>query len=149
MLRRLIDGVLLAILAWFFVVRLDAGQVVGGLVLSAVILFTGWRIYRLWQKYKHLLAELAAAEEARLSDDPKEVQRAERILRSGRMMHAADMSLVSGFVLGSALRGGQASAHGGEGGEMGGGYDGAGDSGGGFGGDMGGGGFGGDAGGGM
>ncbi|NNE85222.1 MAG: hypothetical protein HKN28_14755, partial [Alphaproteobacteria bacterium] len=107
MLRRLIDGVLLAILAWFFIVRLDAGQVVGGLVLAAVILFTGWRIYRLWQKYKHLLAELAAAEEARLSDNPKEVQRAERILRSSRMMHAADMSLVSGFVLGSALSGGQ------------------------------------------
>jgi hypothetical protein len=103
----------------------------------------------LWQKYKHLLAELAAAEEARLSDDPKEVQRAERILRSSRMMHAADMSLVSGFVLGSALSGGQAAAHGGEGGDMGGGYDGAGDGGGGFGGDMGGGGFGGDAGGGM
>lgn len=148
MLRRLIDGVLLAILAWFFIVRLDAGQVALGLAMAVVILFTGWRVYRLWQKYKHLLAELAAAEEARLSDDPKEVQRAERILRSSRMMHAADMSLVSGFVLGSALSGGQAAGHGGEGGDMAGGYDGGGDGGGGFGGDMGG-GFGGGDGGGM
>ena len=146
MLRRLIDGVLLAILAWFFIVRLDAGQVAGGLVLAVVILFTGWRIYRLWQKYKHMLAELAAAEEARLSDDPKEVQRAERILRSSRMMHAADMSLVSGFVLGSALSGGQMSGHGGEGGDMDGGYDGGGDGGGFTGGDFGG-GFGGGGGG--
>ncbi len=139
MLRRLIDGALLTVLAWFVIVRLDASQVVLGLAIAAVMLFTGWRVHRLWRKYKHLLAELAAAEEARLSDDPKEVERAERILRSRRMMRAADMSLLGGFVLGSALSDGSHSMYGG--GDMDSGYDG-GDSAGGFGGgDMGGGGF--------
>ena len=146
MLRRLIDGVLLAILAWFVIARLDVGQAVLGLAIAAVILFTGWRIHRVWRKYKHLLAELAAAEAARLSDDPAEVERAERILRSRRMVQAAEMSLMSGFVLGAAATDFSPMAHGGG---MDGGHDGAGGDGGGYsGGDMGG-GFGGDFGGGM
>ncbi|NKB49150.1 MAG: hypothetical protein GKS02_07275 [Alphaproteobacteria bacterium] len=149
MLRRLIDGVVLALLAWFILVRLDAGQVALGIVLALVIAFTGWRIFRLWQKYKHLLAEYAAAQEAKLSDDPQERLRAERILRSRQMMQVADMTLVSGFVLGAALSNPSAGAMGGDGA---GGFDGAGgdggDGGGYGGGDMGG-GFGGDAGGGM
>ncbi|MFT5182174.1 MAG: hypothetical protein ACI8S3_002064 [Alphaproteobacteria bacterium] len=133
MLRRLIDGALLAILAWFLIVRLDAGQVVLGIALAAVILFTGWRVHRLWRKYRRLLQELAAAEAAKLSDDPKEVERAERVLRQRRMMHAADMTLMSGFVLGSAaVNPSHASG-------MGGGYDGVGSDLGG--GDMGAGGF--------
>ncbi len=102
MLRRLIDGVLLAILVWFLISRLDAGEALLGLALAAIFVFTGWRIYRLWQKYKHLLAELELAREQQLSDDPVEQQRAERVLRSRRMIQAAEMSLMSGFVLGAA-----------------------------------------------
>ena len=102
MLRRLIDGAVLIALAWFLLVRLDAGEAVLGLAIAAVIVFTAWRIHRLWRKYQLLLRELAEAEAAKLSDDPKEVKRAERILRERRMMHAADMTLMSGFILGSA-----------------------------------------------
>ena len=101
MLRRLLDGAVLTILAWILIVRLDAGQLVLGLAIAAVIVFTGWRIHRLWRKYQRLLHELAAAEAAKLSDDPKEVERAERILRQRRMVHAADVTLLSGFVLGA------------------------------------------------
>ena len=82
--------------------RLDAGQAVLGLTIAALIVFTGWRIHRFWRKYQRLLLELAAAESAKRSDDPKEVERAERILRERRMMHAAEMTLMSGFVLGGA-----------------------------------------------
>ncbi len=102
MLRRLIDGAVLIALAWFLLVRLDAGEVVLGLTIAAVIVFTVWRIHRLWRKYRLLLRELAQAEAAKLSDDPQEVERAERILRERRMMHAADMTLMSGFILGGA-----------------------------------------------
>ena len=59
MLRRLIDGAVLIALAWFLLVRLDAGQAVLGLTVAAVIVFTGWRIHRLWRKYQRLLLELA------------------------------------------------------------------------------------------
>ena len=104
MLRRLIDGAVLVALAWFLIVRLDAGQAVLGLTIAAVIVFTVWRIHRLWRKYRRLLRELAAAEARKLSDDPREVERAERLLRDRRMMHAADMTLMSGFVLGGATR---------------------------------------------
>ena len=41
MLRRLIDGLLIALVAWFALARLDAGGVAIGLVLAAVFLFTG------------------------------------------------------------------------------------------------------------
>ena len=102
MLRRSIDGAVLIALAWFLLVRLDAGEVVLGLTIAAVIVFTVWRIHRLWRKYRLLLRELAQAEAAKLSDDPQEVERAERILRERRMMHAADMTLMSGFILGGA-----------------------------------------------
>ena len=102
MLRRMIDGAVLIALAWFLLVRLDAGEAVLGLTIAAVIVFTAWRIHRLWRKYQRLLRELAEAEAAKLSDDPKEVERAERILRERRMMYAADMTLMSGFILGSA-----------------------------------------------
>ena len=139
MLRRLIDGAVLTVLAWFAIVRLDAGQVVLGLAIAAVFAFTGWRIHRLWRKYRRLLHELAAAEAARLSDDPKEVERAERILRERRMMHAAEMTLMSGFVLGAAASTYAPMAHG-----VGGSYDGFGSDGaGGYGGGDMGGGFGG------
>ena len=102
MLRRMVDGAVLIALAWFLLVRLDAGEAVLGLAIAAVIVFTAWRIHRLWRKYRLLLRELAEAEAAKLSDDPKEVERAERLLRERRMMHAADMTLMSGFILGSA-----------------------------------------------
>ena len=102
MLRRSIDGAVLIALAWFLLVRLDAGEAVLGLTIAAVIVFTVWRIHRLWRKYRLLRHELAQAEAAKLSDDPQEVERAERILRERRMMHAADMTLMSGFILGGA-----------------------------------------------
>ena len=142
MLRRLIDGAVLAALAWFLIVRLDAGQAVLGLTIAAVIVFTAWRIHRLWRKYRLLLRELAEAEAAKLSDDPKEVERAERILRERRMMRAADMTLMSGFVLGGAAASDYVPMDHGAG--MGGGHDGfGGDGAGGFGGGDLGGGFGG------
>ena len=132
MLRRLLDGAVLTILAWILILRLDAGRLVLGLAIAAVIVFTGWRIYRLWRKYQRLLHELAAAEAAKLSDDPKEVERAEGILRQRRMMHVADMTLMSGFVLGVAASDYALMAHGGG---VGGSYDGIGsDAAGGFGG---------------
>ncbi len=139
MLRRLIDGAVLIVLAWFLIVRLDAGQAVLGLTIAAVIVFTVWRIHRLWRKYRRLLDELAAAEAAKLSDDPKEVERAERILRERRMMHAADMTLMSGFFLGAAasdftpMEPGVGGGHDGIGSDGAGGF-GGGDMGGGFGG---------------
>ena len=139
MLRRLIDGAVLIALAWFLLVRLDAGQAVLGLAIAAVIVWTVWRIHRLWRKYRQLLHELAAAEAAKLSDDPAEAERAERILRERRMMRAADMTLMSGFFLGSAASADAPFEHG-----MGGSHDGfGGDGAGGFGGGDMGGGFGG------
>ncbi len=137
MLRRLIDGALLGALAWFLLVRLEVGEAVLGLTIAAVIVFTGWRIHRLWRKYRRLRHELAAAEAAKLSDDPEEVERAERILRERRMMHAAEMTLMSGFFLGGAASDHVPMEH--DGG-MGGSQDGfGGDGAGGFGGDGGGG----------
>ena len=141
MLRRLIDGAVLVALAWFLIVRLDAGQAALGLTIAAVIVFTGWRIHRLWQKYRRLLRELAAAQAGKRSDDPKEVERAERLLRDRRMVHAADMTLMSGFVLGGAAHDFAPMEHGAG---MGGGHEGMGSDGpGGFGGGDMGGGFGG------
>lgn len=141
MLRRLIDGAVLVALAWFLIVRLDAGQAALGLTIAAVIVFTFWRIHRLWQKYRRLLRELAAAQARKRSDDPQEVERAERILRDRRMMHAADMTLMSGFVLGGAAHDFAPMEHGAG---VGGSHDGMGSDGpGGFGGGDMGGGFGG------
>ena len=151
MLRRLIEGAALALLAWFLIVRLDASQVVLGLAIAAVIVFTGWRIHRLWRKYQRLLRELAEAKAAKLSDDPKEVERAEQFLSQRHMMHAADMTLMSGFFLGAAASDFVPMAHDGGGSydgigsyDGGGSYDGIGSHGaGGFGGGDMGGGFGG------
>ena len=141
MLRRLIDGAVLVALAWFLIVRLDAGQAALGLTIAAVIVYTFWRIHRLWKKYRRLLRELAAAQAGKRSDDPKEVERAERILRDRRMMHAADMTLMSGFVLGGAAHDFAPMEHGAG---VGGSHDGMGSDGpGGFGGGDMGGGFGG------
>ena len=41
-------------------------------------------------------------EAVKLTDDPKEVECAERILHRRRMIQVANMTLLSGFVLGSA-----------------------------------------------
>ena len=75
-----------------------------------------------------------------LSDDPAEQLRAERLLRSRRMIQAADMSLWTGFVMGAAATDYAIIPP--AGGEMAG-YDGfgSGDGGGITGGDFGGGGF--------
>ena len=140
MLRRSIDGAVLIALTWFLLVRLDAGEAVLGLTIAAVIVFTVWRIHRLWRKYRLLRRELAQAEAAKLSDDPQEVERAERILRERRMMHAADMTLMSGFILGGAASDyapmehgvGAGGSHDGIGGDGAGGFGGF-DAGGGFG----------------
>ena len=135
MLRRLIDGALLGALAWFLLVRLEVGEAVLGLTIAAIIVFTVWRIHRLWRKYQRLRQELAAAQAAKLSDDPEEVERAERILRERHMMHAAGMTLMSGFFLGGAASDHPPMEHGGgvDGGHDAGGFGGF-DMGGGFGG---------------
>ena len=122
MLRRVFDGLLLALLAWFTLARLEAGGVAVGLVLAAVFAFSGWRIAALWRKYRRLVHELAAAEAARLSDDPEERRAAERRLAGRRLQHASDMTLWTGFVLGAAaVDGGNAASLGATGG-----YDGVG-----------------------
>ena len=104
MLRRLIDGAVLAILAWLVTTQLDAGQIALGLALAVVVGFTVWRIHRLWSKYRRLRRELAEAQAAKLSDDPKEVERAERVLRQPQMLDVANMTVMSGFVMGGAAR---------------------------------------------
>lgn len=140
MLRRLIDGAVLAILAWLVTTHLDAGQIVIGLAIAAVVVFTVWRIHRLWRKYQQLRREFEAAQEARLSDDPIVVERAERVLRQPQMLDVANMTVMSGFVLGGAARDYTATHDGGAGGGFDGesGYGagdfGGGDLGGGFGG---------------
>jgi hypothetical protein len=139
MLRRLVDGLLIALVAWFALARLDAGGVAIGLVLAAVFLFTGWRIAALWRKYRHLLRERDAAQAALQSDDAAERERAERTLNSRRLQHAAELTLWSGFIMGAAASDpGPASGFGHDGTAGG---DDWGDQGGGFGGDLGGGGF--------
>jgi uncharacterized membrane protein YgcG len=135
MLRRVFDGLLIALVAWFALARLDAGGVAVGLVLAAVLVFTGWRIVRLWRRYRYLLARLAEAEALKLSDDPAERQRAARILRERSVMQAAEMSIWTGFFLGAAaVDASHAAGHGGyegigadmSGGDFGGGFDGGG-----------------------
>jgi uncharacterized membrane protein YgcG len=121
MIRRLVDGLLIALVAWFALSRLDAGGIAVGLVLAAVFLFTGWRIAALWRKYRRLVHELAAAEAAKLSDDPAARARAERIMARRQMAYVADMTIWTGFVLGgAAIDMSRSMAHGGIG-KMGGG----------------------------
>lgn len=137
MLRRIFDGALIALVAWFALARLDAGGVAVGLALAAVIVFTGWRIVRLWRRYRYLLARRAEALALQASDDAAERQRGERMLRERGVAQAADMGIWTGFVMGAAAASADPAAAQG-GGEAGGFYDGSAD-GGGFGGDMGGG----------
>ena len=146
MLRRVFDGLLIGLVAWFALSRLDAGGIAVGLVLAAVFLFTGWRIAALWRKYRRLVHELAAAEAAQLSDDPAARERAERILARRQMAYAADMTIWTGFIMGGvAVDASRAMAYGDGGIGSEGGYDGVGAdmSGGGMGGGMDGGGGGG------
>ena len=104
MLRRLFDGLLLGILFWFALTRLEAGGVIVGLVLAAVIAWTAWRVGRLWRRYRRLVHELQAAEAAKSSADDGERQRAERLLAERyRGWQASDITLWSGFILGGAL----------------------------------------------
>ena len=107
MLRRLIEGALLIVLAWFLVEQFDAGQTVLWLGIAAVIAFTFWRIRSLWRKYQRLRHELATGA-ANLSDDSKEEDGAERTFRRPRVTDAGDMTisttslLLRDFVLGGA-----------------------------------------------
>lgn len=142
MLRRIFDGVLIALVAWFALARLDAGALAVGIALAAAFVFTAWRIHKLWKRYKHLLARLAEARELETSDDAAERERGARMLRDRSLMHAAEMGLWSGFIMGSAASAGHGAAFGADGAD-GGWYDGGAgsDAGGGFGGDMGGGGI--------
>ena len=142
MLRRIFDGLLIALVAWFALSRLDAGGLAVGIAFAAVMVFTAWRIVKLWRRYRYLLAQLAEARALEASDDPAERERAARMLRDRQVMNAAEMGIWAGFVMGAAsVDPGSAIAQGGgdfAGGEGFGG-DSGGDSGGGFGGGFGGG----------
>lgn len=149
MLRRIFDGLLIALVAWFALARLDAGALAIGIALAAAFVFTAWRIHKLWKRYKHLLTRLAEARELEASDDATERERGARMLRDRELMRAAEMGLWSGFIMGAAASAGHAAPL--DGGGDGGWYDGGAghDGGGSYGGDMGGFGGGFDGGGGM
>lgn len=143
MLRRMIDGVLLAALVWLVVNRFDAGELALGVGLAAVFLFSAWRIRKLWRKYQAVMAELAAAEAALASTDMQERERAQEILNMHRVSRASDLTLWTGFVLGTGIAGPALGPFGAGGadagswsGDMGSGFGGGGDFG--SGGDMGG-----------
>jgi hypothetical protein len=101
MLRRIVEGLILAVLVWALAVRFGAGPVMVWMLFAAVAALSVWRIRYVWQRYQ---AHLAMAERAeRMGEGDSAVEREMLALRGQQHGRGAEMTFWTGFILGGAI----------------------------------------------
>lgn len=101
MLRRLIEGLILAVLVWALAERFGAGPVMVWALIAAVATLSVWRIRYVWQRYQAQLALRARAE--RMGEGDSAVEREMLALRGQQHARGAELTFWTGFMLGGAL----------------------------------------------
>ena len=102
MLRRLFEGLVMLIVVWAVLNRVDSGPVSVIILVSAVIAFTAWRIHRVWQRY-----QMRMFIQSRPRNEPEAANTAVEnemlALRGKQLGRGAELTFWTGFVLGGAM----------------------------------------------
>ncbi len=132
MLRRLFEGLIMLVVIWGVLSRLESGVISVVILVGAVVVFTGWRIHHVWQRYQMRMLVQSRPQNAANAAVENEML----ALRGQQHGRGAELTFWTGFVMGGAMAADAPNpAHAGDMSELGGGADG-GDMGAGFGGDM-------------
>ena len=102
MLRRVFEGLVMLIVVWAFLNRVDSGPVSVIILVGTVFAFTAWRIHNLWKRY-----QLRVAIQSRQRDEPAAANSAienEMLALRGRQHgRGVELTFWTGFVLGGAM----------------------------------------------
>lgn len=102
MLRRLFEGLVMLIVVWAVLNRIDSGPVSVIILVGAVFAFTAWRIHHVWKRYK-----LRLAIQSRPRNEPEAANSAieNEMLALHGTQHGrgAELTFWTGFVLGGAM----------------------------------------------
>jgi hypothetical protein len=103
MLRRLFEGLIMLVVIWAVLNRVDSGLVSVVILIGAVTVLTAWRIRNIWQRYKmHLFVQ----SRVRSGDKPPEnaaVENEMLALRGQQHGRGAELTFWTGFMLGGAM----------------------------------------------
>tara|TARA_R110002110_G_scaffold260260_3_gene475979 strand:- start:1083 stop:1505 length:423 start_codon:yes stop_codon:yes gene_type:complete len=138
MLRRLFEGLIMLVVIWAVLNRVDSGLVSVVILIGAVIALTAWRIHKVWQRF-----QIQQMMQSRPRNEPvaanSAVENEMLALRGKQHGRGAELTFWTGFMLGGAMAtDAPHPAHAGDMSELGGGSDSGGDIGGGLGGGLGG-----------
>ena len=141
MLRRVFEGLIMLVVIWAVLNKVDSGLVSVVILIGAVIALTAWRIQRLWQRYqmRMMVQSRPRSDASRAANSA--VENEILALRGQQHGRGAELTFWSGFMMGGVLAADAPNpAHGGDMSELGGigGSDSGGDIGGGLGGGLGG-----------
>ncbi len=102
MLRRLFEGLIMLIVVWAVLNRIDSEIVSVVILVGAVVAFTAWRIHKVWQRY-----QLRVAIQSRPRNEPgvanAAVENEMLALRGKQLGRGAELTFWTGFVMGGAM----------------------------------------------
>jgi hypothetical protein len=137
MLRRVFEGLIMLVVIWAVLNKVDSGLVSVVILIGAVIALTAWRVHKVWQRF-----QIQQMMQSRPRNTPTAANAAVEnemlALRGQQHGRGAELMFWTGFMLGGAMATDAPNpAHAGDMSELGG-ADGSGDIGGGLGGGLGG-----------
>jgi hypothetical protein len=102
MLRRVFEGLVMLIVVWAVLNRVDSGPASVIILVGAVFAFTTWRIHNVWKRY-----QLRVAIQSRSCKEPaaanSAIENEMLALRDKQHSRGFKLTFWTGFVLGGAL----------------------------------------------
>lgn len=132
MLRRVFEGLIMLVVIWAVLNKVDSGLVSIVILIGAVIALTAWRVHKVWQRFQMQQMMQSRPHNAPTAANSA-VENEMLALRGQQNGHGAELTFWTGFMLGGAMATYAPNpAHAGDMSELGG-ADGSGDIGGGLG----------------
>ena len=102
MLRRLFEGLIMLVVIWAVLNKVDSGLVSVVILIGAVIAFTAWRIHKVWQRY-----QMRVMIQSRPRNAPEAANAAIEnemlALRGKQHGRGVELTFWTGFVMGGAM----------------------------------------------
>lgn len=102
MLRRLFEGLIMLIVIWAVLNKVDSGIVSVVILVGAVFALTAWRIHKVWQRYQMRLAIQSRPRNQPMAANSA-VENEMLALRGKQHGRGVELTFWTGFVMGGAM----------------------------------------------
>jgi hypothetical protein len=103
MLRRLFEGLIMLVVIWAVLNRVDSGLVSVVILIGAVIALTAWRIRNVWQRYQIQMLMQSRPRSDSNGAANSAVENEMLALRGQQHGRGAELTFWTGFMMGGAM----------------------------------------------